>query len=164
MADIQNFRIALRGFNRQDVVKYIEYINNRHSTQIAQLTTQVQNLRDELAQAKSRPATNKLEAQLEAAQARCAQLEAQLANAPALSDPELEAYRRAERTERMAQERANRITEQLNAVLADATANMDAVSQELSGAVDALCEKLQSSKQELQDTVNTLYALAPKEN
>ena len=42
MAGIQNFRSALGGFKRGDVVRYIEYMNNQHNTQVAQLNTQLQ--------------------------------------------------------------------------------------------------------------------------
>ena len=43
MAGMQNFRSALGGFNREDVVSYIEYLNTQHKAQIAQLNTQLQN-------------------------------------------------------------------------------------------------------------------------
>ena len=42
MAGVHNFRSALGGFNREDVVRYIEYINNKHNTEIAQLNNQLQ--------------------------------------------------------------------------------------------------------------------------
>ena len=38
MAGIQNFRKSFRGFNRKDVVDYIEYMNNTHNAQIEQLS------------------------------------------------------------------------------------------------------------------------------
>ena len=104
MAEFQNFRSALNGFNRQDVVNYIEYINNKHNSQLEQLNTQLQNVREELAQAKAAPvAQGGLQAQLDSALAHCAELEAQLAasqqTVSAPRDTELEAYRRAERAE-----------------------------------------------------------------
>ena len=37
MSELKNFRSAFRGFNRQDVVNYIEYINNTHNAQVEQL-------------------------------------------------------------------------------------------------------------------------------
>ena len=43
MAGIQNFRSALSGFNREDVVHYIEYLNQQHNSQLEQLNTQLQN-------------------------------------------------------------------------------------------------------------------------
>ena len=48
MAALQNFRSALNGFNREDVVHYIEYINNQHNTQLNQLYTQMKTLQDQL--------------------------------------------------------------------------------------------------------------------
>jgi hypothetical protein len=36
----KNFRSAFNGFNRQDVVHYIELLNNQHKAQIEQLAAQ----------------------------------------------------------------------------------------------------------------------------
>ena len=165
MADIQNFRSAFRGFNRQDVVQYIEMINARHSAQIAQLNTQLKTARDELAQFSAIPAQNNgLQEQLDAANARIAELEAQLAAAPVKTNEELEAYRRAERAERLAKERAEQLTAQINGVLAEATTRMEAVSDDLTDAVDNLSAKLAASKQELKGAVDALYAIRPQED
>ena len=165
MADIQNFRSAFRGFNRQDVVQYIEMINARHSAQIAQLNTQLKTARDELAQFSAIPAQNNgLQEQLDAANARIAELEAQLAAAPVKTNEELEAYRRAERAERLAKERAEQLTAQFNGVLAEATTRMEAVSDDLTDAVDNLSAKLAASKQELKGAVDALYAIRPQED
>ena len=165
MADIQNFRTALRGFNREDVVAYIEHINARHSAQVAQLTTQLKTAREELSQFSGAPAQESdLQARLDAANARIAELEAKLLAAPEKVSDELEAYRRAERTERMARERAEHITTQINGILAEATTRMETVSSELTEAVDQLAEKLANSRQDLQDAVDSLYALRPQED
>ena len=110
MAHFQNFRTALGGFNREDVVRYIEYLNNQHRSQIEQLNTQLQ-------LAKSGNAQDLAE-KLAAAEARCAQLEAQLAEGGMPQGTELEAYRRAARTERDARERAAQIYAQANAPVA----------------------------------------------
>ena len=165
MVDVQHFRTAFRGFNREDVVAYIEQINNRHSAQVAQLNTQLKTAREELAQFTAAPAQNSgLQEQLDAANARIAELEAQLAAAPAKNSDELEAYRRAERTERLAKERAEQLTAQINGVLAEATTRMEAVSDELTDAVDNLSAKLAASKQELKGAVDALYAIRPEED
>ena len=165
MADIQNFRSAFMGFNRQDVVHYIEMINTRHSAQIAQLNTQLKTARDELAQISAAPTQeNNLQEQLDAANARIAELEAKLAAAPVKTNEELEAYRRAERAERLAKERAEQLTAQINGVLADATARMEAVSDDLTDAVDTLSAKLAASKQEMKGAVDALYAIRPQED
>ena len=166
MADIQLFRTAFRGFNREDVVEYIEHINNRHSAQVAQLNTQLKTAREELAQFAAAPGqSSDLQKQLDAANARIAELEAQQTAAPAAStNQELEAYRRAERAERLAKERAEQLTAQINSVLAEATARMEAVSDDLTDAVDNLSAKLAASKQELKSAVDALYAIRPDED
>ena len=44
----QNFRSAFNGFNREDVVKYIEYINAKHTAQVNQLTSETEFLQSKL--------------------------------------------------------------------------------------------------------------------
>ena len=157
MAEMQYFRTAFRGFNREDVVHYIEYMNQQHKKQLDQLNAQI---------TASDPT---LAARLETAEARCAQLEAELAALrsaePVVANPtgeELEAYRRAERAERQAQERAQQIYTQANAVLADVTLKAEAASSQVTDAADQIVAKLQSTKTALQDAVSTLYALRPE--
>lgn len=162
MANFQNFRSALGGFNRQDVVNYIEFLNQKHNSQLEQLNTQLQNARDELYQLKSAAVGNDLQAQLDTALARCEELEAQL-DGSAPKDTELEAYRRAERAERKAQERAAQIYAQANAVLADATVKVEAASGEMTAMVEQIATRLESSKQELQAAVDAMYAIRPEE-
>ncbi len=113
----------------------------------------------------------------------CAQLEAQLAaarNAQALAEAaaqnaakysaqqELEAYRRAERTERVARERAEQVYRQANGALADATAKVDEASSQLTGITDKVSAQLaqlqqavSSSKAALADAAATLYTIRP---
>jgi len=45
MPEHQNFRTALAGFNREDVVRYIEYLNTAHAAEIAQLNSELEYLR-----------------------------------------------------------------------------------------------------------------------
>lgn len=168
MSGVQNFRSAIGGFNRQDVVQYIEYINNKHKTEIEQLNTQLQTAREALEQQKPAVDADELRKQLEEAQARCAELEAQLAGqsqqeAPAKTGDELEAYRRAERAERLARERASQIYAQANAALADATVKMEAASDSMSEMTEQFTQQLQQTKQKLQEAVASLYAIRPEE-
>lgn len=162
MAHFQNFRTALGGFNREDVVRYIEYLNNQHRSQIEQLNTQLQ-------LAKSGNAQDLAE-KLAAAEARCAQLEAQLAEGGMPQGTELEAYRRAERTERIARERAAQIYAQANAVLADATVKVDAAATQIGDIADQVSSQLQgyqasinSGKALLQEAVSAMSAIRPEE-
>ena len=120
MSELKNFRKSFRGFNRQDVVNYIEYINNTHNAQVEQLNNQLQ-------AALAQPSDEELKARLEAAEARVAELEAALAeqdrailsDSASCTEQELEAYRRAERVERVAKERAEQIYAQANGVMAE---------------------------------------------
>ena len=50
MSAPQNFRTAFNGFNREDVVRYLEYINNKHNAQVNQLTEENAVLRAQLDQ------------------------------------------------------------------------------------------------------------------
>ena len=157
MAAPKNFRSSLHGFNRQDVVEYIEYLNNQHNAKIAQLNTQLQ-------YAKVAPTDGELRAQLEAANARIAELEAQLAGqATDCSQQELEAYRRAEAAERQANIRAGQIYAQANAVLAEATVKADAAAQQLATISKQAIAQLQVTKEEFLQAVAALGAIAPTE-
>ncbi len=161
MAASHTFRTAMRGFNREDVVRYIEYLNNQHNAQLAQLRAQ------------SHQADPELQSRLEAAQNRCAELEAQLAalQENRQSQPqtpvgayaeELEAYRRAERTEREAKERAQAVCTQAQALLDEATLKAEAAREQF----EAVCQQLEQyqastaqTRQALQETVNALHLL-----
>ena len=153
-----HFRIAFRGFHREDVVNYIQYLNNQHATQIQQL------------QAQSGDA--ELQEQLAAAQARIAELEAQLAQQEPVNctDEELEAYRRAERTERVARDRAQQIYTQAHAVLADVTLKAEAASEQFSAISQQIGQQMseyqksvETTRQTFQEAVSTLYAIHSEE-
>ena len=159
----QNFRSAFYGFNREDVVRYIEFLNNQHRNQLDQLHNQLQ-------AAKAAPVNTELQEQLAAALERCAQLEAQLSTV-STTEQELEAYRRAERAERIAQERAQQIRTQANAVLADATVKAEAASQQIAELADQANQQLLAYQAAVTDTQNlfqdvvaSLAAIKPEEN
>ena len=166
MAAPKQFRSAFHGFNREDVVAYIEFLTNQYNSKIAQLNTQLQN-------AKSTGSDPELQAQLDAANARIAELEAQLAakgQAADCSQQELEAYRRAEKAERQANERARHVYEKTNEVLAEATAQAESASAHIGAIADQVTEQLkeyqnsiQSTKETFQQAVATLYELRPEE-
>ncbi len=171
MSELKNFRSAFRGFHRQDVVNYIEYINNTHNAQVEQLNNQLQ-------LALSAPSDEELRAQLEAAQARIAELEELLASqdravlqdGASCTEQELEAYRRAERTERVAKERAEQIYAHANGVLAEATLKAEAASAHIGAIADQVSNQLKEyqdsvleTKATFQEAVATLYAIRPQE-
>ena len=197
MAAPQNFRSAFNGFNREDVVHYLEYINAKHSNQINQLTAENQELRvaaqqppvedqSELVaslQAQCAELTAQLEEEkthsaelaekLESLEARCRELEAQseaasTETASRLASEELEAYRRAERIEREARERAELVYFQANGVLTEASAKVDDLSADITDMADRVMQQLtqlqiavSSSKQALQDASSIMSTIRP---
>ena len=126
-----------------------------------------------------------LNAQLEEAQSareeletRCEALEQQQSEsipepvaetAPTASvSEELETYRRAERIEREARERAELVYFQANSVLTEATAKVDGVSSEITDIADQVMRQLtqlqmavSSSKQALQDAASIMNTIRP---
>lgn len=191
-----NFRSSLHGFNRQDVANYLEYLNNRHAAQVNQLNTDLEALRRQTEAPAEDPQRTALEArcreleqQLEAARKErdeaLAQREAaeqKLASArqdreEALlrscgekleANRELEAYRRAERTERMARERAEQVYSEIGTVLTQASNRIEAalrqmtgISQQVTGQLDTLQTAIASSRLALQDAAQTIDKLKP---
>lgn len=182
MAVMQNFRSALNGFNREDVAHYIEYLNSKHNSALNQLKGENQALLEELNTLKDQPAQVDLEplcTQLQEENATLQQTVAQLQkqledvsaqNTAALADAELEAYRRAERMERSAKERAHQIYRQATGTLADATSQVDEAAQ----AFDSLSGQLAEQLSQLQDTIArsknallgataTMYTIRPED-
>lgn len=191
-----NFRSSLHGFNRQDVANYLEYLNNRHAAQVNQLNTDLEALRRQA----EAPAEDPQRAALEA---RCQELEQQLAAARKERDEalaqkeaaeqkleaaqrdreeallrssgekldanrELEAYRRAERTERVARERAEQVYSETGTVLTQASNRIEAalrqmtgISQQVTGQLDTLQTAIASSRLALQDAAQTIDKLKP---
>ena len=191
-----NFRSSLHGFNRQDVANYLEYLNNRHAAQVNQLNTDLEALRRQAAAPVEDPQRTALEArcreleqQLETARKErdeaLAQKEAveqkleaaQRDREEALlrssgekldANRELEAYRRAERTERVARERAEQVYSETGAVLTQASSRiemalrqMTGISQQVTGQLDTLQTAIASSRLALQDAAQTIDKLKP---
>lgn len=191
-----NFRSSLHGFNRQDVANYLEYLNNRHAAQVNQLNTDLEALRrqaeapaEDPQRAALETRCQELEQQLAAARKErdeaLAQKEAveqkleaaQRDREEALlrssgekldANRELEAYRRAERTERVARERAERVYSETGTVLTQASNRIEAalrqmtgISQQVTGQLDTLQTAIASSRLALQDAAQTIDKLKP---
>lgn len=191
-----NFRSSLHGFNRQDVASYLEYLNNRHAAQVNQLNTDLEALRRQAAapvedpqraalEARCRELEQQLEtarkerdealAQREAAEQKLASARQDREEALLRScgekleaNRELEAYRRAERTERMARERAEQVYSETGAVLTQASNRIEAalrqmtgISQQVTGQLDTLQTAIASSRLALQDAAQTIDKLKP---
>lgn len=191
-----NFRSSLHGFNRQDVANYLEYLNNRHAAQVNQLNTDLEALRRQAEAPAEDPQRvaletrcQELEQQLAAARKErdeaLAQKEAveqkleaaQRDREEALlrssgekldANRELEAYRRAERTERVARERAEQVYSETGTVLTQASNRIEAalrqmtgISQQVTGQLDTLQTAIASSRLALQDAAQTIDKLKP---
>ena len=191
-----NFRSSLHGFNRQDVASYLEYLNNRHAAQVNQLNTDLEALRRQAAAPVEDPQRAALEArcreleqqlsiarkerdealaQREAAEQKLASARQDREEALLRScgekleaNRELEAYRRAERTERMARERAEQVYSETGTVLTQASNRIEAalrqmtgISQQVTGQLDTLQTAIASSRLALQDAAQTIDKLKP---
>ena len=205
MAEQQNFRTAFNGFNRDDVVQYIEELNARHAAEVNQLNADLQYLQEKLDALESacpdcdaplmgEPPVDsalieELEAKVadaeEAARTAKAQLDAQKSENLRLqvlldaalarqneanNNVELDTYRRAERVERDARNRAREVSDKANAALSDATNKVDETAIQISELTDAAMQQLKQlqlaisgSKQVLRDTAAVLYSLRPED-
>jgi len=192
----QNFRSSLHGFNRQDVANYLEYLNNRHAAQVNQLNTDLEELRRQVQTPAADPQRlilesrcRELEQQLRQAQTERDEALAQKEEAlrkledarkdreDALlrvsgekldANRELEAYRRAERTERVARERAEQVYSETGTVLTQASNRIDTalrqmngISRQVSTQLDTLQAAISSSRLALQDAADTIEKLKP---
>ena len=185
----QTFRSAFNGFNREDVVRYLEYINAQHTAELNKLRSEIEFLRSKEVPAPAEEVCENSElmeqqaARIRELFDRCkaqeetiAELTARLENAQAAeaapkscAEEELEAYRRAERAERVARERADVVYRQANAVLSDATAKVDdaaarisCIADQISGQLSEFQAAVSGSKQALRDAAATMYALRPE--
>ena len=177
MSAPQNFRTSFNGFNREDVVRYLEYLNARHHSQMEQMNGELEYLRQQLEQYQDSPMVAN---EIEALQAQCASLQAQLEDSLSIRralearcnglERELEAYRRAERMERLARERAELVYDRTNGILADATARVDGVADQIGTLADTVMEQLEqlrsvvgTSKDALKSAADSLYGLRAEE-
>lgn len=174
---VQSFRTSFRGFNRDDVVQFLETAATQHANAISALEDENQRLRQELeanelraqaAQARLIVAQRELEklkaqlAQAEAAPSVPAEEPAPLPEAPqAPANPdysarELEAYRRAEKTERMAKNRANKLYDQVNGMLLSLAQQMNQAQSATSDATGQLLAALEALRSQITENQNLL--------
>lgn len=163
MEQLTHFRTAFNGFNREDVVRYLEFINNKHAAQVAQLNNELDYLRTKQQQPDTRRLES-LEQQVAAltdenqsllqqlAQLELAKQEPAEPKAAASTVEELEAYRRAERVERIARERARQIGDRTSAVLSDAGSRVDGAAQRINEISNQILEQLNLLKEAMTDS------------
>lgn len=86
MSNGYSFRSAFNGFNREDVVHYIEYINTNHNNQINQLRSELAAAQNEKPSERANTADEQLLERCRQLEERCMQLEEQLSIAAAERD------------------------------------------------------------------------------
>ena len=176
MAEARTFRSALNGFNREDVVRYIEAMNTKHTTLVNQLRSEKQSLADELQALKAAPAVaavsaaeyDAVEQERDALLERLESLQAEATDAArkSIAEEELAAYRRAEQAERAAKERSQQMYRQAAATLADANAKvadsaalLDALSGKLTLQMSELQAAVAAGRATLRDTADAIAAI-----
>ncbi len=189
MAASYNFRNALNGFNREDVVHYIEYINTKNTALVNQLRADLAAAQQEVASLKEKPPKNQeLEAKIMQLSAEVARLQDEVLNAQtaksnvetALADmtrqrdealaaktantqnteAELEAYRRAERVERQAKERTDVMFAKANGIVSEASGKVDVASRQLDGIANQVSEQLSILQLAVSDSKRALQDAA----
>ena len=199
----QTFRSALNGFNREDVVSYIEYLNSTHAAEINQLNSELNFFRNrqpvkeyvsapvEVQDHQQNEVIKQQAARIRELFDRCNELEEKLAAAEeakahaeeklqaaltqqtylqSRTNEELEAYRRAERLERQAKERAEQLYQQTNGALAEASIRVDEAAGQISEMSDRVMEQLallqnavSGTKEAMKDAARIMYAIRPEE-
>lgn len=155
---IENFRSALHGFNRTDVVQFIQTQTTEHERALRVLREENDRLQEalEAARAEAEDAKAQLEAwnaahEAAAPTAESVPVPAETAlNAPMptaasvvaaapldFDEMELAAYRRAEMTERMARERAAASAERMKIVFTQADEKLTLTSQDFTTLLNA---------------------------
>lgn len=184
MAANMNFRNALGGFNREDVVNYLEYINSKHTRQINQLTEEADELRrkventpdlsEQVAQLTARleeaielgnaltQEREQLKAELANAREEIETLKTQQAEAAAVkvAAMELEAYRRAEQAERNAKAKAEQIYQQAVGTLAQATSQVDTAANQFRQVAEQVNDQLAQLQLAVDSSKNALLDAA----
>ena len=172
MADFSKFRSSLGGFHRGDVANYIESLSMQHAAAMKEKSGQIDALQAELLAARQKLQEAEEEkcalqiklddalAALEAATAPAEdeaedETEAEVEEAPDYPKLELEAYRRAEATERLATQRA----QQLKRELVDFLENTTARYQQTGEDIAALAEDLKSGLKRLEENLSELDLL-----
>ena len=172
MADFSKFRSSLGGFHRGDVANYIESLSMQHAAALKEQSGQIDALQAELlaarqklqeAEEEKRALQIKLDDALAALEAATApaeeaaedETEAEPEEAPDYPKLELEAYRRAEATERLATQRA----QQLKRELVDFLENTTARYQQTGEDIAALAEDLKSGLKRLEENLSELDLL-----
>lgn len=182
MSDFSKFRGSLGGFNRTDVADYIEKLCLTHAAELKERSRRAEELQTQLEETRAKlreteADRDRLQDQLQEARDQLQEaqdaLEAATAPEPEPEEPEepeaaeapeeapdypsleLEAYRRAEATERLAARRAEQLSRQMQEFVAHISQRYAETGEEIA----ALSEDMRSDLQRLQDSLSDLESL-----
>lgn len=185
MSDFSKFRGSLGGFNRTDVADYIEKLCLTHAAELKERSRRAEELQTQLEETRAQlreteADRDRLQDQLQEARDQLQEaqdaLEAATAPEPEPEEPEepeesevveapeeapdypsleLEAYRRAEATERLAARRAEQLSRQMQEFVAHISQRYAETGEEIA----ALSEDMRSDLQRLQDSLSDLESL-----
>lgn len=171
----ENFRTSLHGFNRMDVVQFIQKMTIEHERELRHCNEKTASIQAELdALRLETSALQREKAELEAALAALSEempmeaVQSETLDAP-MMDPqaatasfkfdemELSAYRRAEMTERMARERAAVSAERMKLAFTQANEKLSLTEQDIVTLMSAFRTNFEQLQQVL-DTVQGVFA------
>ena len=182
MSDFSKFRGSLGGFNRTDVADYIEKLCLTHAAELKERSRRAEERQTQLEQTRAKlreteADRDRLQDQLQEARDQLQEahdaLEAATAPKPEPEEPEepeeveapeeapdypsleLEAYRRAEATERLATRRAEQLSRQMQEFVAHISQRYAETGEEIA----ALSEDMRNDLQRLQDSLSDLESL-----
>lgn len=173
MADFTKFRTSMGGFKRSDVTNYIESLCAGHQQALKKLQEEKDELSARLSKNEQElqeqtASVETLRQQLRETEMALSSTETALTEAmtmieeqqaaeptPDYAAMELEAYRRAEATERLASERALRLRQKLDDLLDGVSARYEQSGQE----IQVLSEDLKNNLQRLQETLAELEVI-----
>ena len=179
MSDFSKFRGSLGGFNRTDVADYIEKLCLTHAAELKERSRRAEELQTQLEETRAQlreteADRDRLQDQLQEARDQLQEaqdaLEAATAPEPEPEEPEeaeapeeapdypsleLEAYRRAEATERLAARRAEQLSRQMQEFVAHISQRYAETGEE----IVALSEDMRNDLQRLQDSLSDLESL-----
>lgn len=153
------FRTAVGGFHKGDVSAYIAKISGLHRAELSELqqaltSAQQENeiLREQLAAMQTEPETPSYTS---TADSETAEAELCACAPETLKELELEAYRRAEKAERLAYQRAGRLYEDMQDIYDASGTQLRNISGAAAQAMDAVETALQTLKDALEHTQDT---------
>ena len=151
--NLPKFRTAVGGFNRMDVVSYIESLSMKNQQTLKKLQEENSELRRQIAQYEAASVPSEMEeTPPETVEPEVPEAEPIVHAEPdtaSLKDQELAAYRRAEAAERTARTRATQLNQSVDEIFSEALSRFDSSSSE----ANALCEDLLSSYSRLQEAL-----------